>query len=150
MSKMFLRYVKHIANNLMFKGMLSPFWVKMFTLIRAKTAYRIGVWWGYPLGPNGKYSVRSVCLMWERTGVKKVDAKCSLGGSAKSFVFLFLYLRGSLWSRVRGRESWVFVCSRICPKFIFASFNILQNVVFQRLLFERTANVQNFAMLCAK
>ena len=27
-----------------------------------KNNFLIGVWWGYPLGPNGKYSVRGVSV----------------------------------------------------------------------------------------
>ena len=55
--------------------------------------------------PNGKYSVRSVCVCESERGGKKVDAQCSLGGRANFFLFSrFFFARepGHAGTRAHG------------------------------------------------
>ena len=111
------------------KNAANPFWV----------------WWWYPLGPHGKYIVRSVCVKWERTG-----------GSAKSVVFVYLFFCVEAFDRVFAvvsRESSFLVAyvqnlSSFRSKYWEMLFSEGCFLRFQRLLFEMTANF-SILLCCA-
>ena len=65
---------------------------------------KIGVWWGYPLGPNGKYSVRGVSV-YEKENERENETELQLTRAASQiFFFFFFYF------------FFFFLCAGPCPR----------------------------------
>ena len=72
------------------------------------------MWWGYPLGPNGKYSVRGERVYESEREGKREGTSADWGCVANLFFFFLFSLRGAV-PAPPGKEKKIFGASRLVP-----------------------------------